>query len=195
MSKSVFFLMIRRKFMKRIPSLCQRLFKKRVKPPTKVRTQIDNFLDNELKSSSLSGIRILFTTGSSGTGKTLAATYLATRLSIPLYRVDLALTVSKYIGETEKNLSKVFTKTINKDWILFFDEADALFGKRTSVSDAHDKFANQETDYLLQRIEDYEGLVILASNLKDNIDEAFVRRLKITATISVDEEDKEDDEE
>ena len=189
MSKNMFFLMIRRKFMRRIPSLCQRLFKKRVNPPTKVQSLLDNLINNELKSSSLSGVRILFTTGSSGTGKTLAASYLATRLSLPLYRVDLASITSKYIGETEKNLSKVFAKAENKDWILFFDEADALFGKRTSVSDAHDKFANQEAGYLLQRIEDYEGLVILASNRKDSFEEEFTRRLKITATIQTDEEE------
>ncbi|MCK5141215.1 MAG: AAA family ATPase, partial [Candidatus Heimdallarchaeota archaeon] len=102
MSKNMFFLMIRRKFMRRIPSLCQRLFKKRVNPPTKVQSLLDNLINNELKSSSLSGVRILFITGSSGTGKTLAASYLATRLSLPLYRVDLASITSKYIGETEK---------------------------------------------------------------------------------------------
>ncbi|MBY9000966.1 MAG: ATP-binding protein [Candidatus Heimdallarchaeota archaeon] len=195
MSQSVFFLMIRRKFMKRIPSLYRRIFKKRVKPPTKVKSRIDILINNELKSSSLSGIRILFTSGSSGTGKTLAATYLATQLSLPLYRVDLAALTNKYIGETEKNLEKVFAKAENKDWILFFDEADALFGKRTEVSDAHDRYANQEVSWLLQRIEEYEGLVILASNLKDNIDEAFTRRLKIKEIIRTDEEEEDQDEE
>jgi SpoVK/Ycf46/Vps4 family AAA+-type ATPase len=84
--------------------------------------------------------------------------------------------VSKYIGETEKNLEKVFTKAENKDWILFFDEADALFGKRTGVQSSHDRYANQEVSYLLQRIEDYPGLLILASNLKSNMDDAFLRR-------------------
>ncbi len=193
MSKGIVLLMIRRKFMVRIPSLCQRLFRKRVKPPTKVQSQLDNLINNELKSSSLSGIRILFTTGSSGTGKTIAASYLATRLSLPLYRVDLAALTSKYIGETEKNLSKIFFKAENKDWILFFDEADALFGKRTDISDAHDKYANQETDYLLQRIENHEGLVILASNLKNPFDEAFTRRLKIKIIIHTDEEEDQDE--
>ncbi len=153
MNKSIFLLMIRRKIMKRIPSFCQRSFKIRMEPPIKVQSQLDNLINSELKSSMLTGIRILFT-GSSGTRKTLAASYIASRLSLPLYRVDLAALTSKYIGETEKNLSKVFSKAENKDWILFFDEADALFGKRTDVSDAHDKYANQETDYLLQRIED-----------------------------------------
>jgi SpoVK/Ycf46/Vps4 family AAA+-type ATPase len=84
--------------------------------------------------------------------------------------------VSKYIGETEKNLEKVFVKAENKNWILFFDEADALFGKRTNVQNSHDRYANQEVSYLLQRIEDFPGLLILASNLKSNMDDAFLRR-------------------
>ena len=88
------------------------------------------------------------------------------------------MVVSKFIGETEKNLSNLFAKAENKDWILFFDEADALFGKRTNVRDAHDKYANQEVSYLLQRVENYDGLVILASNFKSNIDEAFIRRFQ-----------------
>ena len=86
--------------------------------------------------------------------------------------------IYKYIGETEKNLSKVFADAENKNWILFFDEADALFGKRTGIRDAHDKYANQEVAYLLQRIEDHNGLVILATNMKSNIDEAFTRRFQ-----------------
>jgi SpoVK/Ycf46/Vps4 family AAA+-type ATPase len=88
------------------------------------------------------------------------------------------MVVSKFIGETEKNLANLFANAENHDWILFFDEADALFGKRTNVRDAHDKYANQEVSYLLQRVETYRGLVILASNFKDNIDEAFVRRFQ-----------------
>ena len=88
------------------------------------------------------------------------------------------MVISKYIGETEKNLEKVFAKAEHKNWILFFDEADALFGKRTSISDAHDKYANQEIAYLLQRLEDYNGLVILSSNMRSNVDEAFGRRLQ-----------------
>ncbi|MNV05885.1 ATP-dependent zinc metalloprotease FtsH 2 [compost metagenome] len=95
-----------------------------------------------------------------------------------VYRIDLSLVVSKYIGETEKNLSRLFDKAANKEWILFFDEADAVFGKRTSVRDAHDKYANQEVSYLLQRIENHPGLVILASNLKSNLDSAFTRRFQ-----------------
>jgi SpoVK/Ycf46/Vps4 family AAA+-type ATPase len=93
-----------------------------------------------------------------------------------VFRIDLSTVVSKYIGETEKNLANLFDRASNKDWILFFDEADALFGKRTNVKDAHDRYANQEVSYLLQRLEDFDGLVILASNFKSNMDEAFVRR-------------------
>lgn len=116
--------------------------------------------------------------GPPGTGKTLTANLLAKAVNKPLFRIDLSLVVSKYIGETEKNLATVFDQAENKDWILFFDEADALFGKRTKVSDAHDRYANQEVSYLLQRVEDFSGLVILASNLKSNMDEAFIRRFQ-----------------
>lgn len=123
------------------------------------------------------GYRTLFY-GPPGTGKTLTATLLAKMINKPLYRIDLSMVVSKYIGETEKNLSSVFDQAENKDWILFFDEADALFGKRTKVNDAHDRYANQEVSYLLQRIEDFPGVVILASNFKSNLDEAFTRRFQ-----------------
>jgi len=123
------------------------------------------------------GYRSLFF-GPSGTGKTLTASLLGKVTGRDVYRIDLTLVISKYIGETEKNLEKVFKQAEHKDWILFFDEADALFGKRTSVNDAHDKFANQEVSYLLQRLEDYAGVVILASNLKNNLDEAFTRRFQ-----------------
>ena len=121
------------------------------------------------------GFRILFA-GPPGTGKTLTASLLGKYTNRDVYRIDLSLVISKYIGETEKNLSKLFDRAENKDWILFFDEADALFGKRTGVRDAHDKYANQEVSYLLQRIESHAGLVILASNMKSNIDSAFTRR-------------------
>ena len=123
------------------------------------------------------GYRALFH-GPPGTGKTLTATLLGKEHKLPLFRIDLSMVVSKYIGETEKNLSNLFAKAENKNWILFFDEADALFGKRTNVSNAHDKHANQEVAYLLQRVENYNGLVILASNFKSNIDEAFIRRFQ-----------------
>jgi hypothetical protein len=121
------------------------------------------------------GYRCLFY-GPSGTGKTFAACILGKETKKDVYRIDLSMIVSKYIGETEKNLEVLFARAENKKWILFFDEADALFGKRTNIRDAHDKYANQEVSYLLQRIEDYDGLVILATNMKNNIDEAFIRR-------------------
>ncbi len=123
------------------------------------------------------GFRVLFY-GPPGTGKTLTASLLGKYTKRDVYKVDLSMVVSKYIGETEKNLANLFAKAENKNWILFFDEADALFGKRTNVKDAHDKYANQEVSYLLQRIESYNGLVILASNFKSNMDDAFVRRFQ-----------------
>jgi AAA+ superfamily predicted ATPase len=123
------------------------------------------------------GYRALFH-GPPGTGKTLTATLLGKGTGRPVFRVDLSRVVSKYIGETEKNLARLFDRAEHKDWILFFDEADALFGKRTDVRDAHDKYANQEVAYLLQRIETYSGLVILATNQRGNIDDAFLRRFQ-----------------
>ena len=130
-----------------------------------------------LKGRVKPGYRVLFY-GPPGTGKTLAATLLGKFTGKDVYKIDLSMVVSKFIGETEKNLASLFAQAENKDWILFFDEADALFGKRTNVRDAHDKYANQEVSYLLQRVEDYNGLVILASNFKNNIDEAFLRRFQ-----------------
>lgn len=121
------------------------------------------------------GFRVLFH-GPPGTGKTMTACLLGKFTGRDVFRIDLSMVVSKYIGETEKNLSKLFDKAANKDWILFFDEADSIFGKRTNVRDAHDKYANQEVSYLLQRIEAHAGLVILASNMKSNIDPSFTRR-------------------
>jgi hypothetical protein len=123
------------------------------------------------------GFRALFY-GPPGTGKTLSACLIGKRTGRDVYRVDLSTIVSKYIGETEKNLAKLFDRASRKDWILFFDEADALFGKRTDVNDSHDRYANQEVSYLLQRIEYHEGLVILATNMKNNIDSAFLRRFQ-----------------
>ena len=124
------------------------------------------------------GFKVLFT-GPPGTGKTLTASLLGKQFQMDVYRIDLSMVVSKYIGETEKNLSRVFDMAESKDWILFFDEADALFGKRSSTNDSHDRYANQEVSYLLQRMEDYDGLVILCSNFKKNIDEAFFRRFQL----------------
>jgi hypothetical protein len=123
------------------------------------------------------GYRALFN-GPPGTGKTLTASLLGKSTGKDVYKVDISMVVSKFIGETEKNLSNLFAKAESKDWILFFDEADSLFGKRTTVRDAHDKYANQEVSYLLQRIENYDGLVILSSNMKSNIDDAFIRRFQ-----------------
>lgn len=122
------------------------------------------------------GINALFS-GGSGTGKTMAAEVIANALGLDIYRIDLAQVVSKYIGETEKNLDRVFTAAANANTILFFDEADALFGKRSEVKDAHDRYANLEISYLLQMFEQYEGIAILATNLSDNLDQAFARRL------------------
>jgi len=122
------------------------------------------------------GICALFT-GPSGTGKTMASSIIANELGLDLYRIELSRIVSKYIGETEKNLAQIFDAAENSGVILFFDEADALFGKRTEIKDAHDRYANIEISYLLQRIEEYNGLIILASNFRRNIDEAFIRRM------------------
>ncbi len=116
--------------------------------------------------------------GPSGTGKTMAAQVLARSLNLELYRVDLAGVVNKYIGETEKRLKRVFDSCERANVLLFFDEADALFGQRTQVKDAHDRFANIEIDYLLQRMEQFDGLAILATNRKNDIDKAFLRRLR-----------------
>jgi hypothetical protein len=122
------------------------------------------------------GLKVLFA-GESGTGKTMAAQVLGAELGLELFRVDLATIVSKYIGETEKNLDRIFTAADGSNAILFFDEADALFGKRSEVSDSHDRYANIEVAYLLQKMEGYAGAVILATNYRRNIDDAFVRRL------------------
>ncbi len=123
------------------------------------------------------GYRSLFY-GSPGTGKTMTACLLGKSTGQDVYKVDLSLIVSKYIGETEKNLAKVFDGAQHKGWILFFDEADALFGKRSETKDAHDRYANQEVSFLLQRIETFDGIAILASNQRENIDQAFARRFE-----------------
>ncbi|MGI9547448.1 MAG: ATP-binding protein [Flavobacteriaceae bacterium] len=130
------------------------------------------------------GYRCFFA-GPPGTGKELTATLLGKELNKDVFKIDLSLVVSKYIGETEKNLAAVFNKAEGKDWILFFDEADALFGKRTDVKSAHDRYANQETSYLLQRLEACDGLVILSSNLKNTIDSAFIRRFQLVLDFKI----------
>ena len=122
------------------------------------------------------GLNVLFS-GPPGTGKTMAAEIIAGELALDLYKIDLSSVVSKYIGETEKNLSRIFAEAETSNAILFFDEADALFGKRSEVRDSHDRYANIEVGYLLQRMEEYEGVVILATNFRKNMDEAFVRRM------------------
>src|ERR1019366_1221704 len=123
------------------------------------------------------GISALFA-GASGTGKTLAAEVLANELRLDLYRIDLSQVVSKYIGETEKNLRRVFDAAEAGSAVLLFDEADALFGKRSEVKDSHDRYANIEVSYLLQRMEAYRGLAILTTNMKDALDPAFLRRIR-----------------
>jgi SpoVK/Ycf46/Vps4 family AAA+-type ATPase len=130
-----------------------------------------------LKKNIKPGYRVLFY-GPPGTGKTLTACLLGKSAQKDVYRIDLSLVVSKFIGETEKNLGKIFDQAVNKNWILFFDEADALFGKRTQTSSSNDRYANQEVSYLLQKIEDFPGVIILATNLKANLDEAFARRFQ-----------------
>ena len=123
------------------------------------------------------GYRALFH-GPPGTGKTLTATLLGKAVDKPVFRVDLSMVVSKWIGETEKNLSGLFNRAESKGWILFFDEADALFSKRGEIKESRDKYANQETSFLLQRVEDYDGLCILATNFRQNLDKAFTRRFE-----------------
>jgi hypothetical protein len=140
-----------------------------------LRNRIHENLGSTIAARYKPGVRALFT-GDSGTGKTLAVHWLAREAGLPLYRVDLAALTSKWIGETEKNLSQLLDAAEQGDVMLFFDEADALFGARTDVSDAHDRYANSQTNFLLQRIEDYEGVAILATNSRDRFDPAFVRR-------------------
>jgi AAA+ superfamily predicted ATPase len=133
------------------------------------------------------GLKVLFA-GPSGTGKTMAAEVIGNELNLDIYKIDLSTIVSKYIGETEKNLDKIFREGQTSNAILFFDEADALFGKRSEVKDAHDRYANIETSYLLQKMDEYEGIAILATNLRKNMDEAFARRMHYTLEFPIPEE-------
>ena len=147
----------------------------------KISTPVHTFTNTVgLESIDTSKGKIILFAGSGKKNKKLAAKLLGNQLSQEVYRVDLSRLVSKYIGETEKNLDKIFNTAEQKNWILFFDEADALFGKRTNVKDSHDKYANQEVSYLLQRIEEYPGLVILNSNSKDDDPGKFA---KLTNTV------------
>lgn len=145
----------------------------------KYRTRVFGEWGFDHKLSLGKGLNVLFA-GPSGTGKTMAAEIMAGELGQDLYKIDLSTVVSKYIGETEKNLARIFTEAETSNAILFFDEADALFGKRSEVRDSHDRYANIEISYLLQRMEEYDGIVILATNLHKNMDEAFVRRMHFT---------------
>jgi hypothetical protein len=133
------------------------------------------------------GVTALFA-GTSGTGKTMAAEVIAKELQLSLFRIDLAGIVSKWIGETEKNLDRVFDAAWDSNAILFFDEADALFGKRSEIKDSHDRYANLEISYLLQKMESYEGLAILATNMRQQIDDAFLRRLTFNVMFPLPEE-------
>ncbi|MCY4365527.1 MAG: ATP-binding protein [Chloroflexi bacterium] len=127
-------------------------------------------------SSGGKGLNLLFV-GSSGTGKTMAAELIACSLDLDLHRIDLSNIVSKYVGETEKNLEAIFRRAQEANRILLFDEADALFGKRAEIRDSHDRYANLEVSYLLQKMEEYQGIAILNTNLRNNLDDAFLRRL------------------
>jgi hypothetical protein len=142
----------------------------------RAREGLDAGLGITIRARYQQGVRCLLV-GPSGTGKTLAAGWLATRLGLPLYRVDLASVVSKYIGETEKNLAVLLSRAEHSEIVLLFDEADSLFGKRTDIKDSNDRFANSQTNYLLQRIEFYRGIVLLTSNSRERFDSAFTRRL------------------
>jgi SpoVK/Ycf46/Vps4 family AAA+-type ATPase len=134
------------------------------------------------------GVAALFA-GDSGTGKTMSAEVVAGSLGLDLYVVDLATVVDKYVGETEKNLERIFAAAAGVNGVLLFDEADAVFGKRSEVRDAHDRYANVESAYLLQRMESFDGLVLLATNLRANIDDAFTRRLDVLVDFPVPDAD------
>lgn len=155
----------------------QRQVLKEMSDQVRQRTKVYETWGFAAKSQRGLGLSALFT-GQSGTGKTMAAEVLAQELRLDLYRIDLSAMVSKYIGETEKNLRRVFDAAERSGAILLFDEADALFGKRTEVKDSHDRYANIEVSYLLQRVETYQGLAILTSNFADAIDSAFMRRIR-----------------
>lgn len=150
----------------------------------KFRVQVYDNWGFDKKLSMGKGLNVLFA-GPSGTGKTMAAEIVANQLKLDLYKIDLSNVVSKYIGETEKNLARIFEEAETANSILFFDEADALFGKRTEVRDSHDRYANIEVNYLLQKMEEYEGIVILATNFRKNMDDAFVRRMHFTVEFAL----------
>jgi SpoVK/Ycf46/Vps4 family AAA+-type ATPase len=130
------------------------------------------------------GVVALFA-GESGTGKTMSAEVVAAELGMDLYVVELSTVVDKYVGETEKNLERIFTEAAGVHGVLLFDEADAVFGKRSEVKDAHDRYANVESAYLLQRMESFDGIAVLTTNLRSNVDEAFTRRLDVIAEFPI----------
>ncbi|MEO1054111.1 MAG: ATP-binding protein [Bacteroidota bacterium] len=140
-------------------------------------------------SKEITGYRCLFY-GPSGTGKTLTVKLLGKEVGMDVYRIDLSKIVSKYVGETEKNLGNIFDKAAHRNWMLFFDEGDALFGKRTATNSSNDRYANQEVSYLLQKIEDHPGVIILATNLKQNMDGAFLRRFQSEVEFKMPEEEE-----
>ena len=184
--------MVRRRFVKRLTPFWKRRAAKRVILPEKIRKQIDEVVKEQ---SYYLGKKTKFLLSGPRSQNAKTVRLLNAKLDFNLYRIDLSLIISKYIGETEKNLKKIFAKAEDKDWFLFFDDADALFGKRTDVSDAHDRFANQEISFLLQRIEDFEGLVVLASNFRGaSAEEDLTRQLKIETIFYTDEEDKDEEE-
>jgi AAA+ superfamily predicted ATPase len=164
------------------------------------KTQLDTIMNYAANRSSLfsrEGVEskikpglIAMLYGPPGTGKTFTVSVISKELGIDAYRIDLSRIISKYIGETEKNLEKIFERLSDKNCILFFDEADALFGKRTEVGDAKDRYANQEVAYLLQRVENFPGLVILASNFKQNLDAAFKRRILVSIYLAPPDSDE-----
>ena len=182
--------MFQKRLLKRVVPCWKRKAARKIILPSKVQKQITEISENLSKHFDKNK-RILLIGSHSQT--TFTSQVLDSVLYYPMFRIDLSSVISKYIGETEKNLEKVFAKAESKDWILLFDEADVLFGKRTEVSDAHDKYENLEVSWLLQRVEEYAGLLILASNLKDEpFDEAFTRRLKIKTIIQTEEDEDEE---
>jgi len=152
--------------------------KKKIEEITTQLIQLKFSNQNNTSHNKIPGGNIVLFTGASRKEKTYTAMFIGKSIGMDIYKIDLSRVVSKYIGETEKNISALFNRAEDKDWILFFDEADALFGQRTEIKDAHDRYANVEISYLLQRIEDFPGLVILASNrIKEN-DGIFINRIK-----------------
>jgi SpoVK/Ycf46/Vps4 family AAA+-type ATPase len=181
--------MIKRRFIRRITPFWKRRAARKIVLPSKIQKQITEISENVSKQFDEYNRILLIGKPSQNT---MSAKVIDFVLDYPLYRVDLASIVNKYIGETEKNLKKVLDYAERKDCILFFDEADALFGKRTDVSDAHGRYANLEVSWLLQRIEAYEGIVVLASNEKGRISVDVLEKLCIKVTLEIEEDEDEE---